>query len=141
VHTAVNAIKFYFEQVKRRERDFYNLPRSKKKEQLPSILTEEEIVALLQQTSDIKHKVLLMTAYSAGLRVSELVGLRIKGIDSSRMLFHVRQEKGKKDRIVPRSQNLLEALRTYRKAYKPKQFLFEREEPGTPTAPAVPRRC
>jgi site-specific recombinase XerD len=132
VHTAVNAIKFYYEQVERRERAFYDLPRPKKKDRLPSILAESEIVTLLQQTGNLKHKVLLMTAYSAGLRVSELVGLRIKDIDSSRMLIHVRQGKGKKDRMVPLSQKLLEALRTYHKTYKPKDFLFEGEEPGTP---------
>ena len=132
VHTAVNAIKFYFEQVEKRGREFYDLPRPKKKEQLPSILAEAEVVTLLQQTGNLKHKALLMTAYSAGLRVSELVSLKTKDIDSQRMLIHVRQGKGKKDRMVPLYSKLLEVLRTYHKAYKPKEYLFEGEEPGTP---------
>jgi site-specific recombinase XerD len=132
VHTAVNALKFYFEQVEKRGREFYDLPRPKKKEQLPSILAEAEVVTLLQKTVNLKHKTLLMTAYSAGLRVSELVSLKVKDIDSQRMLIHVRQGKGKKDRMVPLSQKLLEVLRSYHKAYRPKIYLFEGNEPATP---------
>jgi site-specific recombinase XerD len=132
VHTAANALKFYFEQVEKRGREFYDLPRPKKKEQLPSILAEAEVVSLLQQTTNLKHKALLMTAYSAGLRVSELVSLKVKDIDSHRMLIHVRQGKGKKDRMLPLSQKLLEVLRSYHKAYRPKEYLFEGDEPATP---------
>lgn len=69
VHTAVNAIKFYFEQVEKRPREFYDLPRSKKPLKLPSVLAEEEMVSLINNTSNLKHRALLMAAYSAGLRV------------------------------------------------------------------------
>ena len=132
IHTAVNAIKFFFEQVEKRGREFYDLPRPKKALQLPSVLSEQEIVRLFSQTGNLKHKVLLMAAYSAGLRVSELVGLRLKDIDSSRMMIHIRQGKGKKDRMVPLSAKLLEVLRNYYKTYKPKEYLFEGEKQGMP---------
>ena len=129
-HTAVNAIKFYFEKVIDRGREFYDLPRPKKPQKLPSVLAEEEMVDLVQTTTNIKHRALLMAAYSAGLRVSELVNLKIEDIDSKRMVLYVRQGKGKKDRMVPLSKKLLETLRIYYKTYRPKQYLFEGEGGG-----------
>jgi len=125
VHTAVNALKFYFEQVEGRAKELYDLPRPKKPQKLPSILPEEEVLALIQKTENLKYRALLMTSYSAGLRVSELVGLKIRDIDSKRMMLHIREGKGKKDRMVPLSEKLLETLREYFRRYKPKQYLFE----------------
>lgn len=127
VHTAINALKFYFEQVEGRIKEFYDLPRPRKPQKLPSVLAEEEVVALIQTTQNLKHKALLMTSYSAGLRVSELVGLKIADVDSKRMTLHVREGKGKKDRMVPLSKLLLETLRQYFSRYKPKIYLFEKE--------------
>jgi site-specific recombinase XerD len=130
VHTAVNAIKFYFEQVEKRPREFYDLPRPKKPLKLPSILAEEEMVSLINNTDNLKHKALLMTAYSAGLRVSELVGLKIANVDSKRMMILIEQGKGKKDRMVPLSPRLLDTLRLYFKTFRPKVYLFEGDTPG-----------
>jgi integrase/recombinase XerD len=130
IHTAVNAIKFYFEQVEERQREFYDLPRPKKPQKLPSILAEEEVVALIQKTKNLKHKTVLMAAYSAGLRVSELVGLELRDIDPKRMMMHIKMAKGKKDRMVPLSRILLNTLREYFKVYKPKKYLFEGEDGG-----------
>jgi site-specific recombinase XerD len=127
LHTAINALKFYFEKVEGRGKEFYDLPRPKKRFKLPSILSEEEIIALIQKTRNLKHRALLMTAYSSGLRVSELVSLKIKDVDSKRMLLHVREAKGGKDRMVPLSQKLLLTLREYVAEYKPKEYLFEGE--------------
>lgn len=132
VHTAVNAIKFYFEQVEKRPREFHDLPRPKKPLKLPSILAEEEIVSLINNTGNLKHKAVLMTAYSAGLRVSELVRLKIAHIDSKRMMILIEQGKGKKDRMMPLSQRLLETLRLYFKKYRPKVYLFEGDKLGEP---------
>ncbi len=95
IHTTVNAIKFYFEKVLRRAAEFYNLPRPKKPFKLPEILAEEEIIAIIQKTTNLKHKTMLMAAYSAGLRVSELVGLKLTDIDSKRMMIHLHGAKGK----------------------------------------------
>ncbi len=131
-HTAVNALKFFFEQVEGRQKEFYDLPRPKKPQKLPAVLAEEEIIDLIQRTDNLKHRALLMTSYSAGLRVSELVKLKIHDLDSRRMMLHVREGKGKKDRMVPLSKKLLETLREYYKKYKPKVFLFEGEKAGEP---------
>ena len=108
-------------------KEFYDLPRPKKRLKLPSILSEEEIIALIQKTRNLKHRALLMAAYSSGLRVSELVSLKIRDVDSKRMLLHVREAKGGKDRMVPLSQKLLITLSAYVSAYKPKEYLFEGE--------------
>jgi site-specific recombinase XerD len=125
VHTAINAIKFYYEHVEGRGKEFYDLPRPKKPVKLPGILAEEEIMELFHGIKNLKHKALLMTSYSAGLRVSELVNLRMDDIDSKRMMIHVRQGKGKKDRMLPLSVRLLDVLREYYKAYRPAKYLFE----------------
>ncbi|WP_206609854.1 tyrosine-type recombinase/integrase [Paracnuella aquatica] len=130
VHTAVNALKFYFEQVEGRAREFYDLPRPKKPAKLPQILAEEEVVSLIQKTANLKHRALLMTSYSAGLRVSELVNLKITDIDSKRMMIHIRCGKGKKDRMVALSKLLLHTLREYFIAFRPKDYLFEGEQGG-----------
>lgn len=128
VHTAVNALKFYFEQVEGRTREFYDLPRPKKPAKLPSVLAEEEVIDLIKKTKNLKHKALLMTSYSAGLRVSELIGLTIRDVDSKRMMLLVRAGKGKKDRMVPLSKRLLDTLRQYFRQYRPKVYLFETEK-------------
>ncbi|RYZ27474.1 MAG: integrase [Sphingobacteriales bacterium] len=130
LHTAVNALKFFYEKVEGREKEFYDLPRPKKALTLPNVLAEEEVISLIKGASNLKHRTLLMTAYSAGLRVSELVHLKIADIDSKRMLIHVRRGKGKKDRFVGLSAKLLEVLRDYFKEYKPKEYLFEGEGGG-----------
>lgn len=132
IHTAVNAIKFYFEKVLGKEKSFYDLPRPKKPEKLPSVLAEEEIVRLVKNTANPKHQALLMTAYAAGLRVSELVVLKLVDIDSKRMMIHIHGGKGKKDRMVPLSRRLLESLRAYVRAYRPTLYLFEGEKKGVP---------
>jgi integrase/recombinase XerD len=125
VHTAVNAIKFYFEKVEKREKEFFDLPRPRRPQLLPDILAEEEVVMLISSIKNIKHRSLIMTAYSGGLRVSELVKLKIMDIDSKRMMIHIREGKGKKDRMVSLSKVLLEVLREYYISYKPKIYLFE----------------
>lgn len=112
-HTALNAIKFYFEQVMNREKEFYDLPRPKRPVKLPSVLAEEEVITLIRKTQNLKHRSMMMAAYSAGLRVSEIVNLKINDIDSKRMMIHIKAAKGKKDRMVPLSQKLLETLREY----------------------------
>jgi site-specific recombinase XerD len=127
IHTMVNSVKFYFEKVEERGSEFYDLPRPRKAQKLPDILAEEEVAELIKKTENLKHKTLLMASYSAGLRVSELVNLKITDIDSKRMMLHIREGKGKKDRMVPLSKILLETLREYFQKYRPKEFLFEGE--------------
>lgn len=129
-HTAVNALKFYFEKVMKRPQDFYDLPRPRKPRYLPTILAQEEFVRIVQQLQNLKHKAMILTCYSAGLRVSEIVSLKVSDIDSIRMTIHVRCAKGKKDRMVPLSRKLLDVLRAYVREYRPKNFLFEGQDGG-----------
>ena len=111
--------------MERKERELFDLPRPKKPELLPTILSQNQIIRLFASITNIKHKAIIMTCYAAGLRVSEVVNLKIRDIDSERMMIHVRAAKGKKDRMVPLSKKLLDTLREYFKQYKPKDYLFE----------------
>jgi site-specific recombinase XerD len=133
VHSRLNAIKFYFEQVLKREKFFWDIPRPKKPLLLPKVLNDDEIGRLFRALQNKKHKAMLFTIYSAGLRVSELVNLKIADIDSTRMQILIRQSKGKKDRYVGLSPVLLDILRNYLRTYKPKPkiFLFESEQTFT----------
>lgn len=129
-HSRLNALKFYYEQVLKREKFFYEIPRPKRPQQLPKLLNENEITRLFNALTNKKHKAMLFTIYSAGLRVSELVRLKIADIDSKRMQIFVERAKGKKDRYVNLSPVLLDILRKYFQEYKPrpKEYLFESEQ-------------
>ena len=122
---SINAIKFYFERVLGGHRKIYSIDRPRKEKILPEVLSEEEIIKILNATENLKHKAILMTIYSAGLRISELVNLKIKDIDSERMQIRVAQAKGKKDRYTLLGEKTLEILRKYVSEYKPKNWLFE----------------
>lgn len=125
IHSRLNALKFYFEQVLKKDKIFVEIPRPKKRMILPKVISEEKIIKGLLKIENVKHKALLMLAYSAGLRVSEIVALKITDIDSDRMQITINNAKGKKDRVVTLSKSILEILRTYFIAYKPNQWLFE----------------
>ena len=125
VHTTLNALKFYFEQVLHKEKIFIEIPRPKKPWQLPSVHSEQQVKKIIDAKENVKHKTMLMAGYSAGLRISEIINIKIKDIDSARMVINIRAAKGKKDRQVPLSVKLLEQLRIYYKIYKPKVYLFE----------------
>lgn len=132
LHSRINAMKFYYERVLKREKFFWDIPRPKKPLQLPKLLNETEITKLFNALSNKKHKAMLFTIYSAGLRVSELVNLKIVNVDSERMQLLIERAKGKKDRYVNLSPVLLDILRSYIKHYspKPKIYLFESEQTG-----------
>jgi integrase/recombinase XerD len=100
LHSRINACKFYFEQVLHKEKFFFEIPRPKKPLILPKLLNEKELGGLFNALANKKHKGMLFTAYSAGLRVSEIVNLKIVDIDSGRMQVRVEHAKGKKDRYV-----------------------------------------
>lgn len=134
VHSRINALKFYFEQVLHREQFFFEIPRPKKPWLLPRLFSQAEITAIIKAVDNIKHRVLLMLAYSAGLRVSEVVSIKTRNIDSNRMCILVERAKGKKDRIVALSPLLLIMLREYYKECKPDKngYLFEGQYEGHP---------
>jgi integrase/recombinase XerD len=129
-HTAINAIKFYYEQVLHYPKQQYELQRPKKPIKTPSVFSIDEIAKIISSLSNLKHKVIVMTGYATGLRASEIINLRVKDIDSARMVINVRSGKGKKDRVVMLSRVLLEILRHYYEHYRPKEFLFEGQEGG-----------
>lgn len=131
VHTVVNALKFYFEKVLGRDKEFYDLPRPKKPFKLPAILAEEEVLSVINHISNIKHRSMIMAGYAAGLRVSEIIALKPEQIDSKRMMIHIQGAKGKKDRMVPLAKKLLDILRIYYQEFRPKVYLFE-GKPGEP---------
>jgi len=121
----INAIKFYYEKVLGRDKQYYELHRPKKEHKLPKVLSKDEIKKIFDVTNNLKHKCILMLIYSAGLRRSELLNLTVNDIDSKRMLIIIKGAKGKKDRISLLSENLLQLLRQYYKEYCPKKYLFE----------------
>lgn len=124
VHSRMNALKFYYEQVLKHDKFFWEIPRPKKRIILPKVISEEKIVQGLLNIKNLKHKAILITAYSAGLRVSEVVSIKVQHIDSHRMQIFIEDAKGKKDRVVPLSQIALTVLREYYLQYKPKDWLF-----------------
>jgi integrase/recombinase XerD len=134
LHSRINAMKFYYEQVLGREKFFWEIPRPKKRYILPKVLGESELKRLFSALANKKHKAILFTAYSAGLRVSEVVNLELKHIDRSRMQLLIKNAKGKKDRYVMLSPLLIDILTNYYKICKPQpeKYVFEGPEPGTP---------
>lgn len=125
----VNAIKLFF----RNNQGTLNteaLYRPKTERHLPQVLSLQEVEKILNAHKNLKHKTMLSLIYAAGLRRSELLNLEIKDIDSDRMMICIKQAKGKKDRLVPLPESILEMLRSYYTAYKPKHYLFEGQDGG-----------
>jgi integrase/recombinase XerD len=126
-------VEFFYHVTLKRPQAQFNIPRARTPQKLPQILSREEIARLIESTGDIKHRVILMLAYGAGLRVSELCHLKLADIDSSRMSIRVEQGKGAKDRYSLLSPRLLGELRRYWSLYRPHQWLFPSpRKPGRP---------
>lgn len=120
----INAIKFYYEKILKKKYDKVCFERPKNEKKLPQIIDSEELLSSIAKIKNLKHKAIISLAYSAGLRVSEVINLKIEDVDSKRMIIHIKNAKGRKDRIVPLSKSILCLLREYWKAYKPKEYLF-----------------
>ncbi len=125
VNQMLNAVKFYYEVVLDMPNRFYSINRPRKKEALPKVISKEEVKMLLDAIPNLKHKCIVQTLYSAGLRRNELLSLKPHHIDSKRMVIKVEDGKGRKDRLTLLSPKLLDNLRAYYKQYKPKEYLFE----------------
>jgi site-specific recombinase XerD len=120
----INAIRFLYKFGLDRKYDKVSFKRPKSEKKLPRVIDGEFIKEKLSKIENLKHKAILTLTYSVGLRVSEIVNLKIEDIDSKRMLIHIKNAKGKKDRIVPLSLTVLDLLREYWKSYKPSEYLF-----------------
>lgn len=125
VNMAVNSIKFYYETVHGMPNRFYSIERPRKQKQLPEVLSKEEIVKIINNTNNIKHKCIVGLLYSSGLRRGELLTLNVTDIDSKRMVVKIKNAKGNKDRISILSPSILKDLQSYYKQYRPVKYLFE----------------
>lgn len=126
----INAIKFYFEKCLRQKREYYLIERPRKEKKLPNILSKNEIQLLFNSTYNLKHLTILAVIYSCGLRVSELINIKINDIDNNRMVIHIKKAKGNKDRQVQLTNQLLELLRKYYKKYLPVNYLIVGQNGG-----------
>jgi integrase/recombinase XerD len=133
----INAIKFYYEQVMDMPQRFYEIDRPIKERKLPFVLSEHEVTSMIATTDNLKHKAIIVTIYSSGLRLSELLNLKITDIQSDRKMLLIRNGKGKKDRTTVLSEKTLELLRRYYRAYRPKIFLFESPDGGQYSSKSV----
>ncbi len=126
----INAIKSYYELVLGYPREFYDVKRPKKSVSVPNVLSEKEVFAIIESPKNIKHKAILWTIYSAGLRISEVINLRIVDIHSEEGFIFIKDSKGKKDRKTILSPYLLTLLRKYYKVHRPSYWLFEGQSGG-----------
>lgn len=128
----VNAIKLFFKQIKGSELNVDIVHRPKTEKVLPNVLSKEEIQKILVQTINIKHKAMLCLIYSCGLRRGELLKIKPSHIQSDRGILLIKEGKGKKDRITPIPQKIVEMLRLYFQEYNPSVYLFEGQVKGEP---------
>ena len=130
LHSRLNALKFYFEQVLHREKFFVDIPRPKKHLRLPKTIHASDIKKMFSVTINLKHNTMLKLCYGMGLRLSEIINLKITDIDSKNMQVLIERGKGKKDRYVNLPQTVLEQLRAYFREYGPQKYLFEGQNGG-----------
>lgn len=120
----ISAIKLFYKLTGKQPLKFRYIEYPRSEKHLPQIIDKDFLTMKISNIQNLKHKSIIMLAFSVGLRVSEVVNLRIADIDSQRMIINIRQAKGRKDRVVPLSVNVLQCIREYYKAYKPKEYLF-----------------
>jgi integrase/recombinase XerD len=120
----ISALKIFREKIQHKKFLHIDFTRPRKEKVLPRIINSETLLSSINSIQNLKHKAIISLAYSVGLRVSEVINLRISDIDSKRMIIHIHQAKGRKDRIVPLSPSILKLLREYYLMFKPKEFLF-----------------
>jgi site-specific recombinase XerD len=128
---AVSALRFFYRITLARDFVVEHIPFPRRAKQLPVVLSQEEVKRFLDSIRSLKYRALLMTAYGGGLRLSELANLRVRDIDSSRMMIRVEQGKGRKDRYVMLAPGLLAVLRQYWRQERPESWLFPGRSPAT----------
>lgn len=134
------AMRFLFEQVLDRPTLMHKVVLPKRGQRLPGLLSTKEVSALVSATDNVKHRSLLCTCYGCGLRVSELVGLRVKDIDGERRVLRIERGKGNKDRDVALSEATLKQLRRYWSQYRPTDWLFPNENTLRPLSVSTPQK-
>jgi integrase/recombinase XerD len=124
LNVTVHGLRFFYEVTLGRPRTRFSIPTAKIPATQPEILSRQEVARLVHAVPNRKHRALLMTTYAAGLRVSEVVKLKVADLDSERMAIRVAEGKGRKDRYTLLSERLLEELRSYWRVYRPPLWLF-----------------
>jgi integrase/recombinase XerD len=132
VNQVINALRFMYVELYHKPMVLGEVPRPRHEKPLPVILSQGEVGRIFEVTENLKHRCLLMLAYSAGLRVSEVVRLRLEDIDWDRMLVHIRGAKGFKDRYTILAGSLLATYDEYLRRYVPRAYVFEGEGGGKP---------
>ncbi len=123
-NVVICAMRCFFNQFLNHERPKLVLPPRKTPKRLPVVLSKEEVFSLIESSTNFKHRIILMTVYAAGLRLGEVINLKVKDIDSKRMTIFVRDGKGNKDRYTILSETLLKELKHYYAIYRPTDWLF-----------------
>jgi site-specific recombinase XerD len=140
INQSINAIKFYYTKVLNRlEMGLTEVDRPAKEKKLPKVLSKEEVAAILKAVTNVKHRCLLLLLYSGGLRISEVINLKLTDVQSHRNLLLIRAAKGFKDRTTLLSGKLLGELRLYYQQYKPKVWLFEGQDGGPYSVESIRR--
>lgn len=137
INQSLNSIKFYYEMVLGMPNRFYAIDRPRKEVKLPQVLSKEDVLLILENTNNLKHRCIVGLLYSAGLRRNELVNLKISDIDSKRMLIRVESGKGNKDRYTLLSKQILNDLRVYYKEYNPAKYIIEGQYGGQYSAQSI----
>jgi site-specific recombinase XerD len=135
-----SALKFFFEKTLQKQWNAFRIPRCKQRRKLPGVLTREEVESILSATKNLKHRAILMTIYSAGLRIGEVTRLKVSDIDSGRMMIRVNEGKGLKDRYTLLGERNLEMLRRYWKTYRPLEWLFPGRNASGPVSTSAIQR-
>jgi site-specific recombinase XerD len=125
---AINAIKYYYEKILGRETRTYYLSRPRPATRYPTVLSEEEVIQIIRHIDNLKHRMVISLIYSAGLRISEAINMKLEDIDSKMGYIMVRGGKGKKDRRTLLSTSILGQLRLYYQLYRPKKWVFEGQD-------------
>ncbi|PTX18205.1 site-specific recombinase XerD [Pontibacter mucosus] len=138
VNQSINAVKFYYQRILlRHEVQLNQVERPEKPERLPQVLSKQDVARILSVTENLKHRCMLQLLYAGGLRIGEVINLKLTDVQSDRNLLLIRGGKGKKDRTTLLSQKLLENLRAYYKQYRPKVWLFEGQAGGQYTVESI----
>ena len=137
----VNALRFLYHTTLKRDRTTFCIPSPRQPGKLPALLSRAEVRHLIAHAANLKHRTMLMTSYAGGLRLNEVLHLRVGDIDSARMTIRVEQGKGGKDRYTVLSAHLLEALRGYWKIYHPTTWLFPSPQGAHPLDPSGLQRA
>ena len=126
----VNAIKKFYLIVNNHRIDIDSIHRPRREQKDPNVISKEEVKQILGAPQNLKHRAMLSLIYACGLRRSELLNLKPMHVDSKRKLLVIKQSKGRKDRVAPLSEKIIELLRAYYRNYKPREWLFEGQNPG-----------